>query len=149
MPVQKAEITAKCTVTFDANLPANSTKIVNVTIDPVIGAKTEHVVPQDRDYIITDIYIKSSGDVGADCVVKFVKNGENELLQTDPVSTLLVSNPSRPRIPPLIFEAGSRMSLKAVNLEAIGTSAVTTTFYIKIAQREKAKRLGILERLSL
>jgi len=146
MVVLKEEFVAICEVTFDANLPANSSKVVNITIDPTIGAKTEHPVPSDRDWIITDIYVTGSQSV--DAIVQIIKNGEKVETQTDPINTLLVSNPSRPRIPVTKFEAGSRLSMKAINLAAIGTAAVTDKFYAKIKQVSKgAAKGGLFERL--
>jgi len=130
--VERIETTLKCTVTFDANLPANSVKIVNMTLDPLVGAQTVLQVPDNEAWVIEDIYVTSSPDV--DAIVDIYKNELDVVLKTDPISTLLVSNPSRPKYGKKVFEPGARLSMRAVNLAAIGTEAVTDTFYVKLVR---------------
>lgn len=136
MSVEKITSTLICQATFDANLPANSVKSVNMTIDPLVGAKTTLTVPKSESWVIEDIYVSATQDV--DCVVKIIKNDTDEVLRTDPINTLLVSNPSRPRYPKKVFGPFDTLSMQAINLSAIGASAVTVTFYVKLV-RFKAK----------
>ena len=130
--VKVIETTIVCEVTFDANLPAKSVKTVSMTLDPLEGAQHVLQVPKNEAWVVEDVYIKDTADVGADCIVEFRRNGVETILKTDPVSTLLVSNPSRPRYGKKVLRPFDRLALRAINLAAIGAEAATTTFYVKI-----------------
>jgi len=145
MPPIKEELTAICSVTLAANLPANSTTPVDITIDPIRGAVQEHTVPADRDWEVVDIYQITAPTT--DGVIQIIKNGEEVLAQTAPLSALDVSNPTRPMIAPQRFPAQSKLSMNYINLTAVGAAAETVTFYARIKQLPRgavgaAKRKG-------
>ncbi|WHA35263.1 structural protein [Sulfolobus polyhedral virus 3] len=54
------------------------------------------------------------------------------VLTTDPLSALNISNPSRPHYQPLNLEPGAILTAKALTLAANGTSATTDNVFLKI-----------------
>jgi hypothetical protein len=66
-----------------------------------------------------------------DVILRIKKNREYKL-ETPPVSSLLVSNPSRPMLPGIGFEPNSRLSVEAINLSAGGSSATTVEVYATV-----------------
>jgi len=91
--------------------------------DPVVGPRNLVTIPFNETWFITDIYVKSAPSV--DFVVR-IKKGREPKLETPPVSALLVSNPSRPQLPVLMFEPNSQLTVEAVNIDAnTGTTAYT------------------------
>jgi hypothetical protein len=132
MPVEKVENTLTCTATFDANLPANSVKPVNMTLDPLVGAQSVLQVPMNESWVIEDIYV--TGSQTPDAIVEIYRNDLDVVAKTDPINTLLVSNPSRPRYGKKVYGPNDRLSMRAINLAAIGTAAATITFYVKLVR---------------
>ena len=128
-------VTVECTATFNANLPANSVKPVNMTMNPVVGAQTVLTVPQGEYWVVDDIFIKDTADVGVESIAILKKNDREEVSRFGPLTTLLVSNPSRPPMPKPkpVYRPGERLTMEAINLAAIGTSDVTVKFYMRIA----------------
>jgi hypothetical protein len=128
-------VTVECKVTFDANLPANSVKNVSLTLDPLTGPQSVLTVPKGEAWVVDDVFIKATGDVGVEAIALLIKNDRQEVSRFGPLSTLLVSNPSRPPMPKPkpVYREGERLSLRAINLAAIGASAATDTFYMRLA----------------
>ncbi|MEM4976161.1 MAG: hypothetical protein QXT64_02430 [Desulfurococcaceae archaeon] len=117
-----------------ANQAANSILVAQAQRDPLVGFQSEVQLNIKESVVLDDIYIRSSADVGTDGVFIVEVDGERQLV-TPPVSTLLVSNPQRPR--PLakkkiVLGKGSRLTLKFINLAAGGASATTTTAYVDV-----------------
>lgn len=120
--------------TIPANQAANSILVAQAQRDPLVGFVNEIQLNIKESVVFDDIYIKSSGDVGTDGVFVIEVDGEKQLV-TPPVSTLLVSNPQRPR--PLakkkiVLGKGSRLTVKFINLAAGGTAATTTLAYVDV-----------------
>ncbi|MEM5830423.1 MAG: hypothetical protein QXL82_02860 [Candidatus Aenigmatarchaeota archaeon] len=129
MPYTK---TIRFIITIPANQAANSVLAGNnaqVVADPIIGAQNMFVIPSSETWFITDIYVKSSPSI--DVVLRIKKNRDYKL-ETPPVSALLVSNPSRPQLPVLMFEPNSQLSIEAVNLAAGGASATTVEVFATV-----------------
>jgi len=125
--------TLQVSATFPANAAAGTVVNADILVDPTTGTKQNIVtIPQTQQWEVLDIFTRASGDVGVEAQASIIKNGIKTLLITDPLSSLLVSNPSRPTYPKLRFEPGSRLQIKETNLAAVGTSAVTNIFYIKV-----------------
>ena len=119
-------------ITIPANQAANSVLAgsnAQVVVDPIIGAENMHVIPSSETWFITDIYVKSTPSI--DVILRIKKNRDYKL-ETPPVSALLVSNPSRPMLPVLMFEPNSQLSVEAVNLSAGGSSATTVEVYATV-----------------
>jgi len=130
--IEKVETTLTCTATFDADLPANSVKPVSMTLDPLVGSQTVLQVPMNESWVIEDMYIISSQTPNS--IIEVYKNELDVVLKSDPINTLLVSNPSRPKYGKKVFGPNDRLSMRAINLAAIGTSAATITFYVKLVR---------------
>jgi hypothetical protein len=92
----------------------------------------EAVIPASQSWYIMDVFIRASDDVDVDAQAIFLKNGVKQLLITDPLSSLLISNPSRPRYPTVFYGPNDRLSIFVRTLAATGSSAATITFYIKV-----------------
>ncbi len=128
--------TIRFVVTVPANAPANSLLVgsnAQVIFDDLIGPVNEVTVPIYSYMLIKDIYIKSTTDVPVDVKIQIIKDGVKFLYETAPVSTLLVSNPSRPRLfVPILFRSGQRLSIRAINLAPGQTTAQTVTVYADV-----------------
>jgi hypothetical protein len=127
------EQTIAVSVTVPANTPAGTLIQLDIVANPLTGAvQKEVVIPASQSWYITDIYIKSADDVGVDAQAILQKNNVKVLLVTDPLSSLLISNPSRPRYPVLYYGPNDRLSGYIRTLAATGASPVTITFYMKV-----------------
>jgi len=134
--VEQIPLTIICQYTTPANVPANTIVPVNMIIDPQRGAVTSYTVPPGERWVIKDFYVISAPSNNA--IVSLIKNDYTILLNTDPLSTLTITNPAKPQYPAKEFVAGENISMKATVLGAGGSSAVTDTFYVKVV-RYKAK----------
>ncbi|MEM4619688.1 MAG: hypothetical protein QW607_05690 [Desulfurococcaceae archaeon] len=130
--VSRVEQTLICKATFSANLPANSIVPVNFIIDPQKGDEPVLTPAMNESIVIDDIYVTTSP--GVDCIVQLIKNEYETICVTDPLSTLSVTNPARPRYAKKVINPLERLSAKAINLSAVGSTAVTVTFYMKIVR---------------
>ncbi len=128
--------TIRFVVTVPANAPANSLLVgsnAQVIFDDLIGPVNEVTVPIGSYMIIKDIYIKSTTDVPVDVKIQIVKDGVKFLYETAPASTLLISNPSRPRLSvPILFRGGQRLSIRAINIAPGQASTQTVTVYADV-----------------
>lgn len=143
------ELTLIAQFTVPANAPANSTVTVDFIVDPRLGSQSVYIVPTGYDIIIKDIYVTNTPAV--DAVVNIVKNQEEVVATTDPLSTMNVNNVARPRVKPLVFRSGEMLSAQAVTLAVGGASDQTITFYIKaeLIERGTAKApRGLLAKLA-
>ena len=122
------------TVTFAANTPANMRK--SATIIDGTRSLAEYVVSKGKVLAIKDVYIKDSADVGVSSFATLVVDDEDKA-HTAPLEVLLVSNPSRPRIPPLRVDEFKKLRVDVTNLAAVGTEDKTVTFYIDVEEVPK------------
>lgn len=122
------------TVSIPANTPSGATLFANITTNPAQAPQPFFVLPPTEDWVIDDIFIKASGDIAIDGQLRIILNDREILIETPNVSTLLVSNPSRPRTPaaPVVIPRGSKLSIAFVTAAPAGTSAATNTIYIAI-----------------
>ncbi len=123
---------AQITVTIPANQPANSVLQANITLDPLEGARASVTVPKGETWILSDLYIRSSSDVPVETKLIFVKNDRENVLDTQPLSVYVVTNPSRPLITPITLEEGDKLTIRAINLVAGPATAQTVTAFIKL-----------------
>jgi hypothetical protein len=130
------EKTLIATVTVAANTPANMRQAVSFA-EAGKPSVTRFTIPKGRVWVIKDVFIKASGDVTIDGVAIFVKNEVEDIAKTAPLSTLLVSNPSRPTIAKLVYDEQTVLTIDFVNTVAQGTSATSNTFYIIVDDMEK------------
>jgi len=117
----------KFQITIPASQSANSLLVganAQVIENPLSGAVNEFTIPSTETWVIKDIYVTQSPVI--DVQLKIKKN-RKYMLETPPVSSLLVSNPSRPRLPALLYEPNSRLSVEAINLSAGQSTSQTVT----------------------
>jgi len=115
-----------------ASAPAES-QIPGTFVDLSSGTSQGQLqVPTTQEWVIIDIYNRGSADVGVDAVATFVKNSVNNVLTTDPVSSLNISNPSRPTYPPVQLPPGTILTSKITTLAANGTTAAQDNLFLKI-----------------
>jgi len=123
-------ITVEAQVTVPANTPANASNNINFVIDPKVGAVTQYTIPKGFRFVLVDAYIKASGDVGVDGIAKLKRNFFEDYVITPPMSTMLVSNPSRPTITPKAWEEGDVISGEYINTAPVGNNPATVKFYL-------------------
>jgi len=115
-----------------ASAPAES-QVPGVFVDLSSGTSQGQLqVPTNQEWVIIDIYNRGSQDVGVDAVATLTKNSVSNVLTTDPISSLNISNPSRPTYPPIQMAPGTILTSKITTLNANGTSAVQDNIFLKI-----------------
>lgn len=122
------------TVSIPANTPSGATLSANMTTSPGQAPQSFFFLPPTEDWVIDDIFIRATGDAAIDGQLRVILNDREVLIETPNVSTLLVSNPSRPRTPaaPVVIPRGSKLSIAFVTAAPAGASATTNTIYIAI-----------------
>jgi len=130
--MNKQEITAIVTATFPANLPANQKVAASMQLDPQLGTVTQQQVPINESWVIDDVYVSASQT--PDAILDFKKNLYTSLVRTNPINTLLVSNPSRPKIAKKVLGKGDILTIEAQNLAAVGTAGATITVYVTLVR---------------
>jgi len=128
--IREIEETWIITATFPANLSANNVVPAGITLEPGSAALNIVQVPAVEAWVIEDLYI--TGAPSVDAILEFKRNATQIAFKTSPISTLLVSNPSRPEITPFIYEGTDQLSISARNLANVDASAATITVYAKV-----------------
>jgi len=136
------------TITVKAVIPSGGSGMEvagKLIVSPVVGEVSEAVVPPDRTWVIKDIFVTSQS--GISVVMNLIKNGEEVVVTTAPIDTLLVSNPSRPVISNVIYESGSRLTATFTTLATV-SSQTNVTVYMKVEQNLKGGKEGIMAQIS-
>jgi len=124
------------TVEIQYSIPASApsgSQVPGTFVDLSSGTSQGQLqVPTTQEWVVIDIYNRGSTDVGVDAVATLTKNSVTNVLTTDPVSSLNISNPSRPTYPPIQMSPGTILTSKITTLNANGTSAVTDNLFLKI-----------------
>ena len=123
-------ITVEVKVTIPAGAAVNSTLIPSFTVDPRAGATTEFKIPKGYRFVLVDAYIKSSEDVPVDGILRLKRNYYYEVSTIGPVSTMLVSNPTRPAVAAAVWDEGDSLTMEFNNIVAGGSAAQTDTMYL-------------------
>jgi hypothetical protein len=127
------EQTLAVSLSVPANTPAGTLLQADIVVNPFTGVTAkEAVIPASQSWYIIDVYIRDSDDVGVDAQAIFLKNGVKQLLITDPLSSLLISNPSRPRYPTIFYGPNDRLGVFVRTLAPVGGTPQPITFYIKV-----------------
>ena len=130
--VKRVEMTVTVTATFPATLPANQKIYATITLDPALGAVSQQQVPVKEAWVVEDIYVIATQT--PDAILEFVKNLTESMFKTAPVNALIVTNPSRPVIKPVMYAGAEILTIVAQNLAVIGASDETVTAYAKIVR---------------
>jgi hypothetical protein len=123
-------ITVQVTVTIPANAAVNSALIPSFVIDPKAGSTTSYPIPKGYRFVLVDAYIRSSGDAPVDGILRLKRNFYEERVILGPISTMLVSNPTRPAVSPKHWDEGDTLSMEFNNLVAGGSAATTNTIFL-------------------
>ena len=106
---------------------------------PTVNAVTELQVPLTENWIATDMYILVAAGAGTPTVINPVvsldKNRGRQLVQTPPLSSMLITNNTRPRFSPqpIGFEGGSIIRTFATSTVLNGGAISTATYFIAIS----------------
>jgi hypothetical protein len=126
----------ECTTTVGASDAVGTIDVINMKTDPTVSSVTELQVPLTENWIATDLYILASADSGtSNPVVTMDKNRGRTLVQTPPLSSMLITNNTRPRFSPqpVGFEGGSIVRMFAHTTIANDTVADSIKFFVAIS----------------
>jgi hypothetical protein len=122
-------VTVQVNVTIPANAAVNSALIPTFTIDPKAGSVNNYTIPKGYRFMLVDAYIRSSTDAPVDGILRLKRNFYEERVILGPISTMLVSNPSRPAVSPKSWEEGDTLTMEFNNYTS-PTSAQTDTIFL-------------------
>ena len=123
MSARKVPAQGVIRVEVPANLPPNSTIQADIQVDEREGFFTFQQVPASEAWVIEDVFVTSTPSI--DISLYFFKNRLQQIAKVGPMSTRLVSNPSRPPTAPMVYGPTSILTVQAVNLVAGGASPTT------------------------
>lgn len=126
-------LTLECTATIAASASAGTIKAVSIKTDPTVSSVTELQVPLSETWIFTDVYILAAADSGTSSpVITFDKNRGNTLVTTPPLSSMLITNNTRPRFSPkpVGYNGGDIVRMFAYTTIDNDASADSIKFYV-------------------
>jgi len=126
----------ECTATVGASDVAGTIDVVSLKTDPTVSSVTELQVPLTENWIATDLYILASADSGtSNPVVTMDKNRGRTLVQTPPLSSVLITNNTRPRFSPqpVGFEGGSIVRMFTHTTINNNATADSIKFFVAIS----------------
>ena len=139
MSANNSGIVLTCSAAFAANAPIATVISATMQTSPTVTAVTELQVPLTENWIATDVYILAAAGAGTptviDPVVSMDKNRGRQLVQTPPLSSMLITNNTRPRFSPqpIGFEGGSIIRMFATSTVLNGGAISTATYYVAIS----------------
>lgn len=117
--------------TVAANLAAGSIVPITLLVDPVTGAVSSYKIPAGETWVIDDLFV--SATQSPDGYLKLRKNFREEVLPLSPrVNSLLVSNPSRPKITPIVLNQFEDLDGFYITAAAQGSSATTVEVFAHV-----------------
>jgi len=124
------------TIEVQVSIPGSAVALTPVNaqiLDPTSNTFVSvEVIPATQTWLIYDVFTRSSSDVAVDGQLVFIKNNVKVLFRTPPLSSLIVTNPSRPAIVPMLFGPNDRLNLQLVTIAAnTSTAAVTDTAFFR------------------
>ena len=140
MSSNNSGLVLNCTATYAAAAPVATVLSVTMQTSPTVAGVTELQVPLTENWIATDVYILAAGGAGSGTVINPVitmdKNRGRTLVQTPPLSAMLITSNTRPRFSPqpVGFEGGSiiRMFATSTVLNAGAISNIQFSVAISI-----------------
>lgn len=139
MSANNSGIVLTCSAAFAAAAPVATVISGTMQTSPTVTAVTELQVPLTENWIATDMYILSAAGAGTPTVINPVisldKNRGRQLVQTPPLSSMLITNNTRPRFSPnpIGFEGGSIIRTFATSTVLNGGAISTATYFIAIS----------------
>ena len=141
MSSNNSGLVLNCTAALAANAPIATVQACLMQTSPVVAGVTELQVPLTENWIATDVYILATGvaagnPTAVDPVISMDKNRGRQLVQTPPLSAMLITSNTRPRFSPqpVGFEGGSivRMFATTTVLNAGAVSNIQFSVAISI-----------------
>jgi hypothetical protein len=139
MSANNSGIVLTCSAAFAAAAPVATVISGTMQTSPTVTAVTELQVPLTENWIATDMYILAAAGAGTPTVINPVisldKNRGRQLVQTVPLSAMLITNNTRPRFSPnpIGFEGGSIIRTFATSTVLNGGAISTATYFIAIS----------------
>ncbi len=139
MSANNSGIVLTCSAAFAAAAPVATVISGTMQTSPTVTAVTELQVPLTENWIATDMYILAAAGAGTPTVINPVisldKNRGRQLVQTPPLSSMLITNNTRPRFSPnpIGFEGGSIIRTFATSTVLNGGAITTATYFIAIS----------------
>ena len=139
MSANNSGIVLTCSAVFAAAAPVATVISGTMQTSPTVTAVTELQVPLTENWIATDMYILAAAGAGTPTVINPVvsldKNRGRQLVQTPPLSSMLITNNTRPRFSPqpIGFEGGSIIRTFATSTVLNGGAISTATYFIAIS----------------
>lgn len=139
MSSNNSGLVLNCTATYAAAAPVATVLSVTMQTSPTVAGVTELQVPLTENWIATDVYILAAGGAGSatviDPVVTMDKNRGRSLVQTPPLSAMLITSNTRPRFSPqpIGFEGGSIIRMFATSTVLNGGAVSNIQFSVAIS----------------
>ena len=139
MSANNSGIVLTFSAAFAAAAPVATVISATMQTSPTVTAVTELQVPLTENWIATDVYILAAAGAGTPTVINPVvsmdKNRGRQLVQTPPLSSMLITNNTRPRFSPqpIGFEGGSIIRMFATSTVLNGGAISTATYYVAIS----------------
>tara|TARA_R110000824_G_scaffold242344_2_gene431026 strand:- start:575 stop:1003 length:429 start_codon:yes stop_codon:yes gene_type:complete len=141
MSSNNSGLVLNCTAQYAASAPVATVSPCLLQTSPVVAGVNELQVPLTENWIATDLYILATGNgagnpTAVDPVISLDKNRGRQLVQSPPLSAMLITSNTRPRFSPqpIGFEGGSIMRAFATSTvaNAVPPSAVQFSIAISI-----------------
>ena len=139
MSANNSGIVLTCSAAFAITAPVATVISGTMQTSPTVNAVNELQVPLTENWIATDMYILAAAGAGTPTVINPVvsldKNRGRQLVQTPPLSSMLITNNTRPRFSPqpIGFEGGSIIRTFATSTVLNGGAISTATYFIAIS----------------
>ena len=121
MSSNNSGLVLNCTATYAIAAPAATVLSVTMQTSPTVAGVQELQVPLTENWIATDVYILAIAGAGVagvpNPVITMDKNRGRTLVQTPPLSSMLITSNTRPRFSPqpIGFEGGSIIRMFATS----------------------------------
>lgn len=139
MSSNNSGLVLNCTATYAIAAPAATVLSITMQTSPTVTGVTELQVPLTENWIATDVYILSAGGAGSatviDPVITMDKNRGRTLVQTPPLSAMLITSNTRPRFSPqpIGFEGGSIIRMFGTSTVLNGGAVSNIKFSVAIS----------------
>jgi hypothetical protein len=139
MSANNSGLVLNCNCVYAANAPVATVQAATMQTSPVVAAVNELQVPLTENWIATDVYILVAAGAGTPTVINPViscdKNRGRQLVQTPPLSSMLITNNTRPRFSPqpIGFEGGSIIRMFGTSTVLNGGAISTANFFVAIS----------------
>ena len=139
MSSNNSGLVLQCVATYAIAAPIATVQACTMQTSPTVAVVNELQVPLTENWIATDVYILAAAAITPTATVNPVismdKNRGRQLVQTPPLSSMLITSNTRPRFSPqpIGFEGGSIIRMFATSTVLNGGAISTATYYVAIS----------------